>query len=291
MKVDYECAPCMMRQASEAIEHAVEDENTRMDITIKILKYMNENFKKNTRSNKLGTDLHHEIMKLTKNNDPYKTLREQGNKVALKLFPKVEQLLKDNPTLENYIQASVVGNIIDFGALTQDTNMEELIEKQIKQPPKINDTKKLDKDLKNAENILYLADNGGEIVFDKLLLKKIKQDYNVTITLALKESPILNDAMVEDALNLKLDEYANIISTGAASVGVVEEYISDELKELMEKSDLIISKGMGNYEGLTEMNISTPVYFLLNTKCQVISNEIGVPLKSNVIIKTDLSQQ
>ncbi|WP_304124616.1 DUF89 domain-containing protein [Methanosphaera cuniculi] len=289
MKVDYECAPCMLRQASEAIEHAVDDDETRMDVTLKIIEYMNENFKKNTRSNKLGTDMHHEIMKLTGNNDPYKTLREQGNEVALKLFPKVEQLLKEDPTLENYVQAAVVGNIIDFGALKQDTNMEELIEKQIKQPPKINDVEKLDEDLKNAENILYLTDNGGEIVFDKLLLKKIKQDYDVNIILALKENPILNDAIIQDALDLELDKYATLISTGAASVGVVEEYVSDELKELMETSDLIISKGMGNYEGLTEMKVTTPVYFLLNTKCQVISNEIGVPLNSNVVKKTDLS--
>ncbi len=287
MKVKYECASCMLRQSREAIEHAVYDEDKRMDLTLTILSYVNDHFKKNVRSNKLGTDIHHEIMKLTQNHDPYKTLREEGNRIAEKLVPSIEEMIEKDPTLENYVKAAVVGNIIDFGALDQSTDMESLIKKQIKENPKINDIDKLDKALQDATNILYLADNGGEIVFDKLLLKKIKEDYDVNITLALKESPILNDAIVPDAEKLELDKYAKLISTGAASVGVVEEYISDELKELLKISDLIISKGMGNYEGLTEMKLEKPVFFLLNTKCQVISSEIGVDLGSNVIIKKE----
>ncbi|MCI5867219.1 MAG: ARMT1-like domain-containing protein [Methanosphaera sp.] len=289
MKVNYECAPCMMRQASEAIEHALDDEDKRMQVTLKILEYLNENFKENVRSNKLGTDMHHEIMKLTDNNDPYKVLREMGNNVAEKLIPSMKKVLDDDPSFANYVQIAVVGNIIDFGALTQDTDMEAMIKQQLTQPPVINDIDKLDEALRNSQNILYLADNGGEIVFDKLLIEKIKQDYDVNITLALKENPILNDALLPDAQKLELDKYAKLITTGAASVGVVEDYISDELKELIDTSDIIISKGMGNYEGLTEMNIKTPVYFLLNTKCQVISDDVGVPLKSNVVIKRDLS--
>lgn len=290
MKVNYECAPCMMRQSCEAIEHAIDDNNKRMEITVKLLEYLQKHFKKNVRSNKLGTDMHHYIMDLTGNPDPYKQLREEGNQVALKLIPKVEKMLKEDPSFANYVQAAVVGNIIDFGALTQDTNMEEIIKEQIHQLPVINDTDKLEEALSKATKILYLTDNGGEIVFDKLLLKKIKKEYpQVEIILALKESPILNDAMIDDAKKLGLDKYTTLISTGAASVGVVEEYISDELKNLMKEVDLIISKGMGNYEGLTEMEVKTPIYFLLNTKCNVISEEIGVPLRSNVIIKTNPS--
>jgi uncharacterized protein with ATP-grasp and redox domains len=106
---------------------------------------------------------------------------------------------------------------------------------------------------------------------------------------ALKEKPILNDAIVSDAKELNLDKYAKIISTGASSVGVVKDYVSEELKEYMNSVDLIISKGMGNYEGLTEMYIETPVYFLLTTKCNVISREIGVPIRSPVILKKYLT--
>lgn len=184
------------------------------------------------------------------------------------------------------MKSAVAGNIIDFGALEQTADIEQMINDRIKEEPAINDINKLDEALRNAKNVLYLTDNGGEIIFDKLLIKKIKEDYDVNITIALKEKPILNDALVKDGEDINLDKYATLISTGADSVGVVEEYVSQQLIELMDSSDIIISKGMGNYEGLTEMkNIKTTIFYLLNTKCQVISDEIGVPLGSSVIIK------
>ena len=94
MKVNYECASCMLRQSREAIEHATEDHEKRMDVTLKVLSFMNENFKKGTNSNKLGTDLHHMIMDETDNYDPYKKLREEGNQIAEKLIPMVEELIE-----------------------------------------------------------------------------------------------------------------------------------------------------------------------------------------------------
>lgn len=285
MKVKYECASCMLRQSREAIENSVEDYDKRMDITLEILDFMAKNFKKNANSNKLGTDLHHMIMELTDNDDPYKAFRQKGNKLAEKLIPTVQSVIDKNPSLESYVKIAVCGNIIDFGALKQDTDMEKLIREKITEELIINDVDKLDKDLKEANRILYLSDNGGEIVFDKLLIKKIKDDYDLEIILALKKAPILNDAIVSDAYDLGLDEYATVISTGANSVGVVKDYVSDELHKLIDDVDLIISKGMGNFEGLTEMDIDTPIYYLLNTKCNVISTEIGVELASSICYK------
>ncbi|MDO5825578.1 MAG: ARMT1-like domain-containing protein [Methanosphaera sp.] len=280
MKVKYECASCMLRQSREAIENSVEDFDKRMAITLEVLDFMHENFKKDTNSNKLGTDLHRMIMELTGNDDPYKLYREEGNTLAKRLIPSVTRIIDMNPTLESYVKIAVCGNIIDFGALKQDTDMEKLIREKINEKLIINDVDKLDEDLKKANKILYLADNGGEIVFDKLLIEKIKEDYDLEIILALKKSPILNDAIVSDAYDLGLDEYATIISTGTNSVGVVKDYISDELTDLLDNVDLVISKGMGNFEGLTEMDIKTTIYYLLNSKCNVISSQIGVDLGS-----------
>ena len=276
----------MMRQSREAIENAVDDRGKRMNATLKVLAYLEENFKKDVQSNKLGTDLHTMIMNETRNPDPYKQLRENGNKIAQKIVPKIQDQLEKNPTLEQYVKASVVGNIIDFGALAQDTDMEEMITENINKEAVINDAQLLDESLNSATKVLYLADNGGEIVFDKLLIEKIKQDYDVEIVLAVKDGPILNDALLADAKNLKLDELTTLITTGAASVGIVEEYISDELKDLIENVDFIISKGMGNYEGLSEMEVNTPIFYLLTTKCNVISKEFKVGVKSIVIKKS-----
>lgn len=289
MKVNYECASCMLRQSREAIEHATESNKIRMKSTLKVLEFMDKNFKKDVNSNKLGTDLHHLIMKETGNDDPYKMLREEGNRIGLKLMPTAKEIIQEDPSFENYVKIAVAGNIIDFGALEEDTDMEKLIRDKIVEEPVINDIALLEKELENANRILYLADNGGEIVFDKLLIQKIKEDYDLEIILALKEGPILNDALMNDAKDLGLDEYATLITTGARSVGVVNAYISDELHMLLDEVDLIISKGMGNYEGLTEMHIKSPVYFLLTAKCNTIAREIGVENGNKVVQKKRLS--
>lgn len=285
MKVKHECASCMLRQANEAIEHASPDEDIRMDTILKVLEFMNENFNENVNSNKLGTDLHHLVMEHTHCNDPYKEFREKGNNIAKKMIPSVENMLEENPSLENYVKIAIAGNIIDFGALKEDADMEKAIIQQLNNPLISTDINEFENSLNKAKNILYLADNGGEIVFDKLLIKKLKEDYNLNITLALKEGPILNDALVQDAINLNLDKYATLISTGASSVGVVKDYISDELHELLNTSDLVISKGMGNFEGLTEMNTKSPIYFLLSIKCSAISKEVGLDVGSNALMK------
>jgi len=289
VKVNYECASCMLRQSREAIEHATESNKIRMKSTLKVLEFMDKNFKKDVNSNKLGTDLHHLIMKETGNDDPYKMLREEGNRIGLKLMPKAKEIIQEDPSFENYVKIAVAGNIIDFGALEEDTDMEKLIRDKIVEEPVINDIALLEKELENANRILYLADNGGEIVFDKLLIQKIKEDYDLEIILALKEGPILNDAVMKDAKDLDLDKYATLITTGARSVGVVNAYISDELHMLLDEVDLIISKGMGNYEGLTEMHIKSPVYFLLTAKCNTIAREIGVENGNKVVQKKRLS--
>ncbi|RAP51414.1 MAG: hypothetical protein BZ137_09940 [Methanosphaera sp. rholeuAM130] len=285
MKVSYECASCMLRQSREAIEHATESDEIRMKATLKVLEFLDENFEKDVNSNRLGTDLHHLIMRETGNDDPYKNLREEGNEIALKLKPIAEDIIEDNPSFENYVKIAVAGNIIDFGALDENTDIEQLIREKIIEEPVINDINILENDLKNAENILYLADNGGEIVFDKLLIKKIKEDYDLNIILALKDGPILNDALLEDAKDLNIDEYATLMTTGSRSVGVVNDYISDKLHALLDEVDLIISKGMGNYEGLTEMHIKSPVYFLLTAKCNAIAKEIGVENGNKIVQK------
>ncbi len=289
MKVDYECASCMLRQSREAIEHATTDYSKRMDVTLKVLEFIHKNFKKNTNSNKLGTDLHHLIMNETKNYNPYEQLREEGNQIAKKLIPMVNDIIKKEDTLENFVKIAIAGNVIDFGAFEENTDMELLLKEQMTKKLFINDTQELDNELKKAKNILYLTDNCGEIVFDKILIKKIKEDYDVNITVALKENPIINDAIVSDAEELGINEYADIISTGSASVGVVKDYVSEELKNYMNSVDLIISKGMGNFEGLTEMHINTPIYFLLTVKCNVISREINVPLKNPIILRKILN--
>jgi len=285
MKVHYECAACFLRQTREALDLATDNETLKMEVTEKVVKIVSENFHKGAVSNVIGTEVHRTIKEETRNQDPYIMEREISNDIALDFLPQVEKILGEGSNLNNYIRVAIAGNVIDFGALGLDMDMESLIIQTMKKDPTIDSTEELEEELRRSKTILYLADNIGEIVFDKILIEKIKE-YDVDVTVALKEKPILNDACIDDALKIGLDEVAKLTSTGTDSIGIIEEDVSAEFMELFHESDMVIAKGLGNYEGLGEMDLKDkPVFCLFNAKCKPISMEIGVELGDNIVLK------
>ena len=149
----------------------------------------------------------------------------------------------------------------------------------------VKDVEEFEDSLKKHDKVLYLVDNTGEIVFDKLLMAKIKE-YDVDITIAVKSEPILNDACMKEAIEAGLDEFGEIVEIGAGTVGYVDSEISDEFREIFNSHKFIISKGMGNYEGLTEIDLSDrDVYFLLCAKCNTIARDIGVNFRDMLLFK------
>lgn len=208
-----------------------------------------------------------------------------SNDIASDFLPQVESLLGDKNNLENYVKIAIAGNIIDFGALGLDMDMEALIINTMEKDPTIDNTNELENELKISKTVLYLADNIGEIVFDKILIERIKE-YDVDVTVALKEKPILNDACIDDAIKIGLDKVSRLISTGTDSIGIIEGDVSPEFMDLFKKSDMVIAKGLGNYEGLGEMDLEDkPVYCLLNAKCKPVARDIGVNLGDNIVLK------
>ena len=160
-----------------------------------------------------------------------------------------------------------------------------MIEDILNKDLSINDIDEFENSLKYHDEALYLVDNAGEVVFDRLLIEKIRK-YDIDVILAVKSSPVVNDACKKEAIDAGLDELSKIITIGSDSGGIVEEMLSDEFKEVFDKSDLIISKGMANYEGLTEMDLTgKDVFSLLCTKCNPISKNLSVGLNSFVLKK------
>ncbi|AXV38046.1 MAG: hypothetical protein CIT01_07460 [Methanobacterium sp. BRmetb2] len=283
MKVYYECASCFLRQAREALDLATSDESLKMDVTTDITKVLCSKFHDKAVNNVIGTEIHRLIKNRTNNNDPYQNEREICNDIAMKYLPVIKEAVKTEDDLESYIKASIIGNLLDFGALGVDMDTEALINKTMHNGLAVNHVDKLESALKNAKNVLYLADNVGEIIFDKILIKKLK-DYDVNITVALKEKPILNDACVEDALKIGLGEFADLKSIGTDSIGIIYPETSEEFKEIFNNADMIIAKGLGNYEGLTELESDKPIFCLLNAKCNPVAKDIGVNMGDNVIL-------
>ena len=166
-----------------------------------------------------------------------------------------------------------------------DDDIESVIKDSLKKELVIKDIDEFESSLKSHDKVLYLVDNTGEIVFDKLLLAKIKE-YDLDITIAVKSEPILNDACMKEALDAGLDEFGEIVEIGCGTVGYVDSEISQEFRQIFDDHEFIISKGMGNYEGLTEIDLSSKdIFFLLCAKCNTISRDIGVNLHDMLLFK------
>ena len=285
MKISYECGSCFLRQAKEALDLSTDDEALKMEIMGDIFKFLSRNFESGTNSNSTGSAMHKMIIERTGCRDPYYNEKIQGNEIALRYLPEVEKILRDDDSLENYVKISIIGNILDFGAFTLDDDIESVIRQSLKKDLVIKDVEEFENALKTNDKVLYLVDNTGEIVFDKLLLNKIK-DYDLDITIAVKSQPILNDATKKEALEAGLDEFGEIVEIGCGTVGYVDSEISDEFREIFNSHKFIISKGMGNYEGLTEIDLQDKdVFFLLCAKCNTISKDIGVNLHDMLLFK------
>lgn len=285
MKISYECGPCFLRQAREAMDLSTDDEMLKMEIMEEIFQFLSKNFKEDTNSNSTGSAMHNIIKRKTGCTDPYHQEKIDGNEIALKYLPEVKRILEDDDSLENYVKIAIIGNILDFGAFTLDDDIESVIKESLGKDLVVKDIVEFENSLKTHDKVLYLVDNTGEIVFDKLLLSKIKE-YDLDITIAVKSEPILNDACMPEALDAGLDEFGNLVEIGCGTVGYVDSEISDEFREIFNSHKFIISKGMGNYEGLTEIDLSDKdIYFLLCAKCNTISRDIGVNLHDMLLFK------
>lgn len=285
MKVYYNCGSCFLKQAHEALEIATDDDNLRLEVLSKIFKLIAEEYQADASSNKLGTHMHRLIKKETLQEDLFIEDKERCNKLATSFLPKVNEMIKENNDLETYIKIAIVGNLLDSVTLGIGSKTEQTIAENLEKELAINDIQDFEKTLNHVDSVLYLADNTGEIVFDKLLIQKLLE-YDVKVTFAVKDKPILNDACMKDALDIGLDEVAELVTTGTDSVGIVYEDLSEEFRDRFDNAEMIISKGLGNYEGITELkNTNNPIFFLLSVKCQAIAKDIGAEMGSNVLKK------
>lgn len=285
MDISYECGPCFLRQAREALDLSTDDENVKMQVMEEVFKFLSTTFKAGTNSNSTGSSMHKIIKQKTGCMDPYYKEKVEGNEIALKYLPEVKKILDADDSLENYVKIAIIGNILDFGAFTLDDDIEGVIKSSLKKDLAVKDIEEFENSLKTHDKVLYLVDNTGEIVFDKLLLAKLKE-YDLDITIAVKSEPILNDATMVEALDVGLDEFGKLVEIGAGTVGYVDSEISDEFRQIFDDHEFVISKGMGNYEGLTEIDLSKKdIYFLLCVKCNTIARHIGANLHDMLLLR------
>jgi uncharacterized protein with ATP-grasp and redox domains len=275
MKVNLDCIPCFQRQALQAVRFISDDEKLHEKVLREVAKKLLESNWDSTPP-ELAHQVHSIVRRITNENDPYKRVKRESNDLVLKMYPKLkEKVNQSRDPLRTAVKLAIAGNIIDF-AVPQKFNLEETIREVLKKRFAIDDYKKLKKKLKDAETLLFFVDNAGEIGLDKLLVETFLETKKLEkIVFVVKGGPIINDATLEDAVYLGLDGLPNseflTISNGEAGTGPARS--SQMVKKWIKEHDLVISKGQGNYEGLSEHN---GLFFMLMAKCPIIASDIGV---------------
>ncbi|NOR65353.1 MAG: DUF89 family protein, partial [Candidatus Scalindua sp.] len=246
MKTHFECIPCIINSYLRLVETNVIPESRQDAILRQLLKYLSR-VDYNQSPPMLGRTLQRLIRESLHDSDPYHQLKQKYNHMMLELYPSFKEIVDSSEdSFDTAMRLAIAGNVIDFGAKYQFDIMEN-INRVMEHKLAIDDSRELRQDLKFAHTLLYVGDNCGEIVLDKLFLESISlpQKYFVV-----RESPVINDVTSDDAKMTGIDKTATVISTGDDSPGAVWESTSKDFKDHFINADVVISKGQGNLEGL-----------------------------------------
>jgi len=297
MKTYLDCIPCLFRQALEAARMAGVSEETQKKILDKVAEILPD-FPLTSPPPEMARIIHEVVKKYTGVEDPYAEVKKKSNNLALSIYDKLkEKLQNSHQRLLTSIELAILGNILDYG-VKNSLDVDKELEKILVEEKRVIETEnnalfnypQFQKAIDNARTILYLADNAGETVFDRILIEEIKNmDNNKNIIYAVKEKPAINDALIEYAYFCGIDKLAKIISSGSDAPGTVLSRCSKEFLKIFNKADLIISKGQGNYEALS--SATGPIFFLLVAKCPVIARDIGCRVGDIILMSHTLNKK
>ena len=288
LKVEAECAACILSRASAEATEATVNPALRFRAMNDVIRLLHIEFRPNAVPADLGTKRDRIIKRVTGNNDPYKRNKRISNEKALKLLPYARKLVEEGYAQQDRFKraclVAIVGNIMEFDIPGHKFTFTTL-RKSFRDAAKdlvIDDTAKIYELVVKANTVLYLADNAGEIVFDTLLVEQLK-NMGLTVTVAVKGGPIINDATLEDAEASGMSKIADkVITTGTDAVGFALGEVSKEFLDTYKSVDLIIAKGMGYAETLTEYELKKPHALLFRTKCNPVANYFVAPREKNV---------
>lgn len=284
MKLFLDCIPCFQKQVMFTVKDL--DDKLKSKILRKVMILLCDTSWELT-PDEIANKVYNLIREETGIADPYKQIKKQSNKMAMELYPKLKTEMKSIRQKDRlYIAANlaIAGNIIDYGPAFE-FDLGKTIKEVLNKEPAINDFDILSEKVMSAESLLYFADNAGEIALDKMFIQEMitirGKPFN-HISFVVKGGPIINDAMIEDAYEVGIDKLPNVVfyKIGNGQEGTGPNRWEDVVKEWIKEHDLVISKGQGNFEGLSE---NSNIFFMLIAKCPVIAKEIGVNVKDTVI--------
>ncbi|MDD5616979.1 MAG: ARMT1-like domain-containing protein [Candidatus Methanoperedens sp.] len=281
MKIHPRCAPCLLSRVQYEAELSTKDLAIQKKAVLAGIEVLRRYLVDGAPATHLSTKIHREAYRVLGDIDPYRETKRQSNETAQKLLPVVRDFVSEKDSFRRAVLVSIVGNSFDFGVLGFDADKEigkEMILKQIQHGLDVDDSDKIRSML---DNVVYLADNCGEIVFDTLLFDEIKK-LGGRITLVVRGAPILNDVTMKELKVLGIDKKVDrVLTTGSNAIGVCLKEAPRELVEALRDASLIISKGMANYETMSEYDFK-PIAYLLKTKCESVAEAMGLKKNMNV---------
>jgi len=288
MKVGPECPACLVGRGLLEVQKATGNRGKQLQTMLKIIKLMEEKLGENSVPAEIGTLRDRVIRFETKNLDPYRFVKAESNKLALKLLPKLRRKIRNSRDAYRRFKLaciySTVGNKIEFDIPDYKFSLNAVGEALLETNFGIDHSKDVYMLLKKIRNVLFLTDNAGEIVFDKLLIEQLK-NIGAKVTVAVKDGPVLNDATLEDVYQVRMMEIADeVLSIGSDTVGLMIKYASKKFLSRLSEAELLIAKGMGHYETLTEEGLKIPILHLLVAKCYPVARSIGVKRDEAVIL-------
>lgn len=278
------CDIQQMKKISQFLKLEKRIEDTLIDITKEHL----DSCDMDKANPEIMAEIWQKIIPVLGTDNPYKEIKNYYNTLVLSLEDTITRTIQEskNP-LQTALKLVITGNLIDFAAkhTFNEQTLMEMINNIQETTLKIDDSNAMFNKMETAKTLLYLGDNCGEIVFDKIFIKALSKWYpKLKIYYGVRGKPIVNDVTIEDALEVKMHEVATVISNGDGALGTVLKNTSKEFKQVFQQVDMVICKGQGNYEGLLG-NQKEDMFFLFMAKCELVASPIGVETMSIICMK------
>lgn len=274
MNIKPDCLSCLFDQALKVTKLLNLDDATSKKVFDRTSQVLIEHDLSSTPP-QIARDIYQAISEITGDEDPVSLAKERATDEALKVDTSFIE------TIPDAIKMAVMGNVIDFGSKEQ-FELNEMIQSHFYQPFVLDDTATFIKELKDAKELVIIADNVGEHIFDKLLIETIKKSYDIKVHYFVRGVPIINDITLQEAQFLK--NCANIVDSGVETPGYDLEEANSNSKEIFDRADIVLSKGMGNFESLYRV-AKRPVYYLFVIKCAVVAEAIGKNIKELIFTR------
>jgi uncharacterized protein with ATP-grasp and redox domains len=285
MKVGARCGYCLLHRGYQEILRSTDDEDVRLETVRQLLVLLAEEFGPDAVPSVVGSERDRIIHRVTGCPDPYVEMKREANERALEVLPRMEALVEAQPAegrLRTACMVACVGNVIEYDVPGHSPDFDEALSRIGNEDFYIDDIDGFRKLLEPGVGVLYLTDNAGEIAFDRLVIGELGGS-GCRVTVAVKGGPSLNDALMEDAEAVGMADVADgVITTGTDAVGINLSESSDEFIAAYEGADVILAKGMANWETLTEYQAPCPTLFLFRTKCEPVARTVGAPLQRNI---------